>query len=232
MPRAFSLFYSTDLNPRTGNPVSPDPVVLLTPEHRDQWHHQPRHVLQAVQALIWQRDTAACGGGLVGRAASRPAAHNAALPTVDRIGRTRCARPGGAQSSSARSQESAYDNHIFDTTTSSRLAPVRESRLRWSRLCGVLLAALLSHALLSTGQNLVTNPGLSPARLGGRVSAHPERTHDDASHGTKSGYVTGRTSGTWNGVSQSFLGVMQPGTPYTISAWVRIANTNTSQTVR
>jgi glucuronoarabinoxylan endo-1,4-beta-xylanase len=41
--------------------------------------------------------------------------------------------------------------------------------------------------------------------------------------GTHSGYVTNRTA-TWNGVAQSFLGVMQPGVTYSISAWVRLAS--------
>ena len=41
--------------------------------------------------------------------------------------------------------------------------------------------------------------------------------------GSRSGLVANRTA-TWNGVAQSFLGVMQPGVTYNVSAWIRLVS--------
>jgi endo-1,4-beta-xylanase len=96
------------------------------------------------------------------------------------------------------------------------------SRLRFR---GPLLAGFLLPSLIGAAQNLATNPGFESGTTGwsgfsATLTAPTTLPHS----GTHSGYVTGRSSGTWNGVAQSFLGVMQPGSNYSISAWVRLAS--------
>jgi endo-1,4-beta-xylanase len=112
--------------------------------------------------------------------------------------------------------------------------PVGRFNLRWFKRGQVILAGFLLQALSGSAQNLATNPGFETGTTTGwsaygpiKISASTAQTHG----GSYSGYVTGRTSGAWNGVAQSFVGVMQPGSNYSISAWVRLANTNNSQSV-
>ncbi len=100
--------------------------------------------------------------------------------------------------------------------------------IRGLKLCGVLALGFFLHPFAGVAQNLVTNPGFESGTTGWAafgpttVTAPTTMPHT----GLHSGYVTGRTSGTWNGMSQSFLGVMQPGTTYNLSAWVRLDNDN------
>ena len=96
---------------------------------------------------------------------------------------------------------------------------------RWIKFRGPLLAVFLLHPSIGAAQNLVTNPGFESdttgwSGFGASLSAPTNMPHS----GTRSAYVTNRTTGTWNGVAQSFLGVMQPGSTYSISAWVRLAS--------
>jgi len=95
----------------------------------------------------------------------------------------------------------------------------------WIRLRSALLAGLLLHPFIGAAVNVAQNPGFESGTItpwygfGATLTASTTMPHS----GSYSGYLTGRTA-TWNGVAQSFLGVMQPGTTYTISAWVRLAS--------
>jgi len=93
------------------------------------------------------------------------------------------------------------------------------------KVCRALVSGFFLHAFICAAQNLAVNPGFESGTspwtgFGATLTASTTQYHS----GTHSGYVTGRTTGTWNGVAQSFLGVMQPGATYNISAWVRLAS--------
>jgi glucuronoarabinoxylan endo-1,4-beta-xylanase len=92
-------------------------------------------------------------------------------------------------------------------------------------LRNLLAVGFFFHPLVGAAVNVAQNPGFESGTspwygFGAAVTASTAQKHS----GSYSGYVTGRNSGTWNGVAQSFLGVMQPGTTYTISALVRLAS--------
>ena len=89
----------------------------------------------------------------------------------------------------------------------------------------LLMANFFLFASICEAQNLAANPGFESGTspwtgFGATLTAPTTMTHS----GSHSGYVTGRNTGTWNGVAQSFLGVMQSGVTYSISAWVRLDN--------
>ncbi len=95
-------------------------------------------------------------------------------------------------------------------------------------LCGFLLAAGIAGA-----QNLASNPGFESGSTSGwfafgppTIAAQTLQVHS----GTYAGLVTNRTS-TWNGIAQSFQGILQPGQTYNISAWVRLTS-GANQTVQ
>ena len=75
------------------------------------------------------------------------------------------------------------------------------------------------------GQNLLQNPGFESG-TGGWFGWGPVSFTSSTAlprTGSRSALVQNR-SDTWNGVAQSLLGVLQPGTTYRISAWVRLAS--------
>jgi GH35 family endo-1,4-beta-xylanase len=89
-------------------------------------------------------------------------------------------------------------------------------------LC-VLAAVMLVRP--AGAQNLLQNPGFESGTAGwsgfGAVSLTAPPTLPRT--GSRSALVENRTAA-WNGVAQSLLGVIQPGTNYSISAWVRLAD--------
>jgi glucuronoarabinoxylan endo-1,4-beta-xylanase len=88
----------------------------------------------------------------------------------------------------------------------------------------VLAASGSFSALVATAQNLTQNPGFESGITGwSGFGATLSATNTMPCSGSYSGYVLNRTAA-WNGVAQSFLGVMQPGATYNISAWVRLAS--------
>jgi glucuronoarabinoxylan endo-1,4-beta-xylanase len=87
-----------------------------------------------------------------------------------------------------------------------------------------LLAFCSLTAPVASAQNLTQNPGFESGTTGwSGFGATLSATNTSPHAGSYSGYVQNRTA-TWNGVAQSFLGVMQPGVTYNISAWVRLAS--------
>ncbi|HXT12629.1 MAG TPA: carbohydrate binding domain-containing protein [Candidatus Angelobacter sp.] len=94
--------------------------------------------------------------------------------------------------------------------------------------CRSAWAALVIGFFLCAGaadaQNLVTNPGFETGDTSGwfafgppTILAQTTQVHS----GAYAAEVTNRTS-TWNGIAQSFAGVLQPGQTYNVSAWVRL----------
>jgi len=97
-----------------------------------------------------------------------------------------------------------------------------KSRLR---LLGAFVLGLMIQIGIASAQNLATNPGFETGETTGwfafgpcTISAESTCVHS----GNYAGSVTNR-SATWNGIAQSFLGVLQPGQTYDISAWILLA---------
>jgi endo-1,4-beta-xylanase len=94
----------------------------------------------------------------------------------------------------------------------------------------IALAASLA-AAAEPAANLVENPGfesgVSPWVPRGAVSLQAGAT---AQAGASAAWVAGRTA-TWQGVAQSLLGKMRPGSSYACAAWAR-ADSSTSQVLR
>jgi glucuronoarabinoxylan endo-1,4-beta-xylanase len=94
----------------------------------------------------------------------------------------------------------------------------------WMQLGRLLLAVILLQPSASNATNIAQNPGFESGTTGWSGFGATLTVPTTMPHtGSYSGYVTARTA-TWNGVSQSFLGVMTPGVTYPISAWVRLAS--------
>ncbi|MGO8836646.1 MAG: carbohydrate binding domain-containing protein [Limisphaerales bacterium] len=90
------------------------------------------------------------------------------------------------------------------------------------KLRNILVALCALPALVASAQNLTQNPGFESGTTGWSGFGAALTAVNTMSHsGSYSGYVQNRTA-TWNGVAQSFVGVMQPGVTYNISAWVRL----------
>ncbi len=95
-------------------------------------------------------------------------------------------------------------------------------------------ALLLCSLIFSTAalaQNLARNPGFEAGdtsnwgTVGGcTISAENSMVHS----GSFAGLVTGRTQ-PWNGISQQFQGVMQPGRVYNISCWLQLVGGTNQQ---
>jgi glucuronoarabinoxylan endo-1,4-beta-xylanase len=82
-------------------------------------------------------------------------------------------------------------------------------------------------------QNLVTNPGFETGDTTGWFAFGPPTISVETSQVHSNTYaclVTNRTS-TWNGIAQSFVGVLQPNQTYDVSAWVRLVS-GASQTMQ
>ncbi len=103
---------------------------------------------------------------------------------------------------------------------------------------GFASATLAIGFLLSAGPavaqvNLLTNPGFETGNTTGWLPFGPPTLTAETTQvhsGTYACAVTGRT-GTFNGASQSLLGLLQAGQTYNVSAWVRL-NGGTSQTMQ
>jgi glucuronoarabinoxylan endo-1,4-beta-xylanase len=103
---------------------------------------------------------------------------------------------------------------------------------------GLAPAALAVGFLLHAGPaiaqvNLLTNPGFETGNTTGWLPFGPPTLTAETTQvhsGTYACAVTGRT-GTFNGASQSLLGLLQSGQTYNVSAWVRL-NGGTSQTMQ
>jgi len=98
----------------------------------------------------------------------------------------------------------------------------------WVRTVQMLLLVVTATTIgLSTvlAQNLLQNPGFESGTGGwsswGAVTFSSSTAQFHA--GSRSALVQNRTA-TWNGISQSLLGVLQPATNYRISAWVRLVS--------
>ncbi len=105
-------------------------------------------------------------------------------------------------------------------------------KLAPGRVRGVIALGVCLQALSGAAQNLAQNPGFESGTTGwfgfGPVTLTAPATQPHT--GSQSALVQNRTD-TWNGVAQSFLGVMQPGSSYYVSAWVRLAS-GSSQPVK
>jgi O-glycosyl hydrolase len=89
-----------------------------------------------------------------------------------------------------------------------------------------LFIGLVLHAGPAAAQNLITNPGFETGDASGwagwgsaTISAETAQIHT----GSFACLVTNRTAN-WNGIVQSFLGVLQSGQTYNVSAWVRVVS--------
>jgi len=86
---------------------------------------------------------------------------------------------------------------------------------------------------LGRAQNLVTNPGFETGNTTGWFAFGPPTISIETSQIHSGAYaclVTNRTA-TWNGIAQSFVGVLQSGQTYDVSAWVRLVG-NGSETIQ
>ena len=89
-----------------------------------------------------------------------------------------------------------------------------------------LVIGLVLRAGLAAAQNLVTNPGFETGNTSGWFAFGSPTLAVETSHVHSGAYaclVTNRTA-TWNGIAQSFVGVLQAGQTYDVSAWVRLVN--------
>ena len=94
--------------------------------------------------------------------------------------------------------------------------------------CAVIV--LLLAAFPCIAQNLALNSGFESGTTswfptGGTFTSTTAQSHS----GSRSGLLTNRTAA-WNGIHQSFLGVMQTNSTYKISAWARLTS-GVNQTV-
>ena len=103
---------------------------------------------------------------------------------------------------------------------------IRLPRLGWFSALVFFLGAFACAA-----QNLAVNPGFESSTDGWFGWGAVTFTSSSAlpHTGASSALVQNRTA-TWNGVAQSVLGVVQPATNYSISAWVRLVS-GSSETV-
>jgi hypothetical protein len=99
-------------------------------------------------------------------------------------------------------------------------------------LTGVFVVGLMIQIGIASAQNLATNPGFETGNAtgwfaygAGSISTEYNYVHS----GNYACLVTDRTA-TWNGIGQSFLGILQPGQTYGISAWILLAG-GTNQTL-
>ncbi|MGO8837671.1 MAG: carbohydrate binding domain-containing protein [Limisphaerales bacterium] len=95
-----------------------------------------------------------------------------------------------------------------------------------------LVLGLMLQGGMAVAQNLATNPGFEIGDTTGwfafgpcTISAQGSQVHS----GNYAGLVTNRTD-TWNGIAQSFQGVLQAGQTYNISVWLLLAS-GSSQTM-
>ncbi|HXR04011.1 MAG TPA: carbohydrate binding domain-containing protein [Verrucomicrobiae bacterium] len=94
----------------------------------------------------------------------------------------------------------------------------------WLCVPHALVMGLMLQGGVAAAQNLAANPGFETGdttgwfAFGSTVSAEATYVHS----GNYAALVTNRTD-TWNGIAQSFQGVLQAGQTYNISAWLLLA---------
>jgi O-glycosyl hydrolase len=89
-----------------------------------------------------------------------------------------------------------------------------------------VLAIFILQAGLATAQNLAQNPGFEAGNMSGWFAfGSPTLTVEtiQVHSGTYACQVTNRTA-TYMGIAQSFVGVLQAGQTYNVSAWVRLVS--------
>src|ERR1039457_3621070 len=96
----------------------------------------------------------------------------------------------------------------------------------WFSARAVLVIGLVLRAGLAAAQNLVTNPGFETGNTTGwfafgspKISIETSQVHS----GAYACLVTNRTA-TYMGIAQSFVGVLQAGQTYNVSASVRLVS--------
>lgn len=120
--------------------------------------------------------------------------------------------------------EELYDhtndpNEWTNQASNSAYASSKENlKLRLFRALGFKNAqSLVSNGNFESGTTNWSSFG--PTALGNNTSNKLE--------GSQSILVSNRTSGTWNGLRQNMLGVLEPGKTYHLSAWVKLESANT-----
>ncbi len=104
---------------------------------------------------------------------------------------------------------------------------------KWLNAQAALVLAFVLQAGMAGAQNLVSNPGFETGNTNGwfPFGAPTLTVETIAVHsGTYACLVTNRTA-TWNGIAQSFVGALQSGQPYGVSAWLRLVS-GTNQTMQ
>jgi O-glycosyl hydrolase len=106
-------------------------------------------------------------------------------------------------------------------------------KLGWAGVRTMLAVGFAAQAGIAAAQNLATNPGFETGNTTGwfafgspSISAQSSQVHS----GSFAGQVTNRTA-TFNGIAQSFQGVLQANQTYSISAWLRLVS-GSSQTMQ
>ncbi len=112
-------------------------------------------------------------------------------------------------------------------------AKTKAFKSRWVDAQAAVVIGFVLQATIAGAQNLATNPGFETGTTTGwttmgspTISVETNQVHS----GNYAGLVTNRTA-TWNGIAQSFEGVLQQNQTYNISAWVRLVN-GTNQTMQ
>jgi endo-1,4-beta-xylanase len=107
----------------------------------------------------------------------------------------------------------------------SKVMAVKKTFLFWKRSVLFGLPLIFSCLTCFSQSNVLSNPGFEQNTAGwfgfGPVSL--TTVASPVHSGSLAARIQNRTD-TWNGVAQSLLGVLQVNSTYTISAWVRIAN--------
>ena len=100
------------------------------------------------------------------------------------------------------------------------------SKNKWFNAQAALVIGFVLQAGLAAAQNLVANPGFETGDTTGwlafgspTIAVETVQVHS----GAFAAQVTGRTA-TFMGISQSFLGDLQAGQAYNVSAWVRLVS--------
>jgi glucuronoarabinoxylan endo-1,4-beta-xylanase len=97
---------------------------------------------------------------------------------------------------------------------------------KWLKIRALFVIGYILQAGLALAQNLATNPGFETGDTSSwsafgspSISVETAQVHS----GTYACLVTNRTA-TWNGITQSFVGDLQAGQIYDVSAWFRLAS--------
>jgi len=99
-------------------------------------------------------------------------------------------------------------------------------KIKWLTAQAVFVIGFVLQAGLAAAQNLVMNPGFETGNTTGwfafgqpTISVQTSQVHS----GAYAAQVSSRTA-TWNGIAQTFVGALQAGQTYDVSAWVRLVS--------